>query len=120
VASTTVARDIVSAGTTHAALTTMKFRLEMAQVRECSVQSCAYNRNEGCHAKAITVGDGVHPGCDTYARLDHHVRDVPTAGVGACKVEVCRHNRGLECAASAIRVEREPGGARCATFERAA
>ena len=38
----------------------------MPEVRECSAQSCGFNKNLGCHARAITVGDGQNPGCDTF------------------------------------------------------
>lgn len=96
----------------------MKFVIEMPEVSDCSVRGCAYNASGRCHARAITVGDGVHPGCDTLLRNGHHTKAQPTAGVGACKVEACRHNLDLECTASAIRVEREAGGARCATYVR--
>lgn len=95
----------------------MKFVLEMPQVSACAVRRCAYNAEGRCHAKAITVGDGVHPGCDTFVRTDHHTHEPSIAGVGACKVEACRHNRDLECAARRIRVEHDAGGARCATYE---
>jgi len=36
--------------------------IETPLVSECSVTECAYNLNSDCHARAITIGDGVHPG----------------------------------------------------------
>jgi hypothetical protein len=39
--------------------------IEMPDVDGCDATECAYNMKGDCHARAITVGDGVHPGCDT-------------------------------------------------------
>jgi hypothetical protein len=94
--------------------------LELSTVDTCAATACAYNLERKCHARAITIGDGAHPACDTFCELDHHVsaaRSSP-AGVGACKVEVCRHNRDLECEAPSIRLEQHSSHADCATFER--
>lgn len=95
----------------------MKFVIEMPDVSACGVGECAYNVDGDCHAKAITIGDGVHPGCDTYLTASHHTRGGSTAGVGACKVERCRHNDDLECGAPSIHVDTEAGDAVCTTFE---
>lgn len=99
----------------------MKFTIEMPDVSSCSVLQCAYNVGSACHAKAITVGDGVHPGCDTYTRSQRHSPpDTPMAGVGACKVAVCKYNRELECEAASIKVDaggEDSEDAVCATFE---
>lgn len=96
----------------------MKFSLEMAKVARCEVTQCAYNVERSCHAKAITVGDGVHAGCDTFLASERHTADdIPQAGVGACKVAVCRHNVELECAAREIVVGADEKGALCVTFE---
>ena len=54
---------------------------------------CAYNVDETCHARAITVGDGLHAACDTFFVSDLHTRGTSNnAGVGACKVTDCRYN----------------------------
>ncbi len=96
----------------------MKFSIEMPVVASCDVTRCAYNVEGDCHAKAITVGDGVHPGCDTFLGSERHTQDdVATAGVGACKVAICRHNRELECDARAIEVGSDDDEAACLTFE---
>jgi hypothetical protein len=98
----------------------MKVHLEMAAVATCAASECAYNVDASCHAQAITVGDGVHPACDTYLKAGNHVRDTtPHAGVGACKVASCRHNRDYECHARSIAVRRHGHHADCATFEAA-
>ncbi len=96
----------------------MKFSLEMAPVTACEATRCAYNVEGACHAKAITVGDGVHAGCDTFIPSERHTADdVAQAGVGACKVAICRHNVELECGARAIAVGADENGAQCLTFE---
>jgi len=92
----------------------------MANVSACDASSCAYNVDLNCHARAITVGAGVHPACDTYIprarRPDAAADSGPSAGVGACKVTRCRHNQNLECEAPEIRVEPHEKHADCVTF----
>lgn len=96
----------------------MKMTIEMPIVSECAVRECAYNVNEGCHARAITIGDGVHPGCDTYLGASAHTRNSKqTAGVGACKVGGCRHNDDYECGCDSIHVGYEKHMACCMSFE---
>ncbi len=95
----------------------MKFVIEMPDITSCAVRQCAYNLDGSCHAKAITIGDGTHPGCDTFVRSRRHTSEAPKGGVGACKVEACRHNRDLECSADAIRVDRRGGRPCCVTYE---
>ena len=84
----------------------MKMTIEMPQVNGCTVSECAYNLNDKCHARAITIGDGVHPGCDTaFLRSPAHTHDKKRiAGVGACKVVGCSFNNDLECTADSISV----------------
>jgi hypothetical protein len=95
----------------------MKMTLELARVQECDVTSCAYNVEQSCRARAITVGGGPHPACDTFFASDQHARDTSrVAGVGACKVTNCRYNSDLECAAEAIRVGVHDRHADCVTF----
>lgn len=54
---------------------------------------------------AITAGDGVHLGCNTFlAASNHRHETVERAGVGACKVAACRHNDDYQCAAAQIAV----------------
>lgn len=97
----------------------MKITIEMPNVSACEVTDCAYNADGNCHARAITVGDGVHAACDTFLPSTAHTRQVlRIAGVGACKVTGCVHNDDYECQASAIRVGRHEQHADCKTFER--
>lgn len=95
----------------------MKFIIEMPVVASCAVRQCAYNTDGDCHAKAITIGDGVHPGCDTYMRSRRHSQAQVNAGVGACKVLQCRYNDDFGCTATEIRVDRRGGIPVCVTYE---
>ena len=95
----------------------MHITVEMPGVTGCSATECAYNVDENCHARAITVGDGMHPGCDTYFKASGHTngRDQP-AGVGACKVTSCSYNDDFECSAESIDVGMTGGTINCLTF----
>lgn len=96
-------------------MTTMT--IDMPYVSSCSIGDCAYNVENACHAKAITIGDGVHPGCDTFLKASPHARDAArTAGIGACKVTACRHNDDYECAADHISVGQVGTDVNCLTF----
>lgn len=90
--------------------------LDMPDVTACEVTDCAYNKNKNCHARAITVGHGVHPGCDTFLPSDQHSRRSEGAGVGACKVTSCKHNDDFECQAKSIKVGRREEKVECLTF----
>jgi hypothetical protein len=91
---------------------------EMPAVAECAVRECAYNVDSSCRARAITVGDGLHPACDTFLRSRQNGGDgALKAGVGACKVATCRHNHGLECAASSIRIGYHGNHPDCLTYD---
>lgn len=96
----------------------MKLTVDMPVVTECAARECGYNTGGHCHAHAITVGDGIHPACDTFLRSREHHAGRDPAGVGACKVEACQHNRNLECHAGAIRVGHHGNHADCLTFEK--
>lgn len=91
--------------------------LEMPEVMRCEAGECAYNRDSTCRARAITVGDGTQPMCDTAYNTGTHTRAEMTAGVGACKIADCRHNVDLECQAEAIQVALSGSNPMCATFE---
>jgi hypothetical protein len=92
---------------------------EMPLVAECDVRECAYNTGDRCHARAITIGDGLHPACDTFVRSPGRMeRSAAIAGVGACKVSSCAHNSDLECQALSIRVGYHGDHPDCLTFEK--
>jgi hypothetical protein len=92
--------------------------MEMSVVMKCEVNDCAYNMDNCCHTMAITIGDSVHPRCDTFCQATMKGGDTAhMAGVGACKVSACKYNTGLQCRTSGISVgyyEQEPD---CLTFE---
>lgn len=91
--------------------------IETPLVLECSVTECTYNLNNNCHARAITIGDGVHPSCDTFFGSRHHTKAaMRTAGIGACKIEACQFNDDFECMTENIRVGRSKDEISCLTF----
>lgn len=91
--------------------------IEMPLVSKCDITKCGYNVNNSCNAKAITIGDGSNPGCDTYLNTSLHCREANhAAGVGACKVNVCKHNVDFECTANNVSVGMNEGKINCLTF----
>jgi len=95
-----------------------KMTVDMSTVQGCAVTGCAYNSDRKCHAKAITVGDGQTPGCDTSFSNGSHVRETArVAGVGACKVSSCRFNDDYECTAGNVSVGMSQANrAQCMTY----
>lgn len=92
--------------------------MDMPKISQCEVENCAYNIDQMCHALAITVGDGVHPHCDTYCQSSQKGGDMSCVGcVGACKVNACSFNSRLECQAREIRVGYLQGEIDCLTFQ---
>ena len=95
----------------------MKKTLEMPDVNGCSVSECTYNVHSKCHARAITIGDGDTPHCDTLFCNSHHVQGTRiNAGVGACKVGKCSFNEDMECTAERIDVGVVGQDVMCMTF----
>jgi len=96
----------------------MKITIDIPMVNKCSIGDCAYNVKDKCHAKAITIGDGVHPGCDTsFFMPPNHAKDTNIiAGVGACKVTGCNFNSDFECSASSIDVGKSGDDINCLTY----
>jgi hypothetical protein len=93
--------------------------IEMPLVAQCSVSECAYNTDSCCHARAITVGDGVHPGCDTFlGSASHSKAKQRTAGVGACKVSACQYNEDYECITEQITIGHASNSVCCLTYQR--
>ena len=94
-----------------------KETLEMPLVSQCDVSQCGYNVDKHCHAKAITVGDNINPGCDTFFNTSQHNKEMKRiAGVGACKVSNCKHNNDFECTAENIIVGFAKQKINCLTF----
>lgn len=97
----------------------MKYVAEEAvPIERCGVQNCAYNVNGECHAKAITVGDGDNPRCDTYFSGENHTHSEKKGVVGACKVAGCIYNHDFQCNAPSIQVDEGNDPADCLTYRR--
>jgi hypothetical protein len=95
----------------------MKLFVLMPDVRECVVTDCAFNQGRACHARAVTIGDGIHPACDTYhPNVEQRASARTRAGIGACKVDRCEWNEDLACRARSVRVAYHQGHADCVTF----
>jgi len=93
--------------------------MEMPKIKECRVNDCAYNMNGMCHALGITIGDMIHPHCDTFCYSSMKGGDMSTTGsVGACKVSDCKFNTQLECCSpNGICVGYAHDDVECLTFE---
>ncbi len=95
----------------------MQVHADIPEVTLCTVSECAYNTGNSCHARAITIGDGDTPACDTLFCGAEHVHSTKIhGGVGACKVSGCSHNDDLECTASNIAVGLVTGSVNCLTY----
>jgi hypothetical protein len=95
----------------------MATMMEMPPVRDCSVRTCAYNR-QGCHAFAITVGSSDRAHCETFIDLPVIGGfEMVTAQVGACKRDDCRYNEGLTCHAPMITIGPDVDAADCLTYD---
>ena len=90
--------------------------LDMPQVHECSVGSCSYNIDSGCHAGAITIS-GNHAHCGTFVEITRRGGLDRTGLVGACHRSECRYNEMLECTAPSVRVGAGADMADCLTYE---
>ncbi|SDJ87607.1 DUF1540 domain-containing protein [Microbulbifer yueqingensis] len=89
---------------------------DMPEVARCAVNQCAFNSDDACHARAITIGEGSDPDCDTFFDNSHHTHSSRTAGVGACKMTDCSHNEDLECSAESIQVGKSGDSVECLTY----
>ena len=95
----------------------MKIMIELPVVGKCTVAECAYNTDDSCHARAITIGDGAIPHCDTLFCGSGHIQATNIqAGVGACKVNSCSFNEDLECTAERITVGLVEENVECLTY----
>ena len=96
----------------------MQITLDMPQVSKCTVTACAYNIDQACRARAITIGNHDRAQCDTFVAIGSHVQAKQTAGVGACKTTSCIYNQDLECSAGSITVAGVTADADCITYKR--
>ncbi len=94
-----------------------KICIQMPVVSECAATECAYNFNKNCQARAITVGDGTHPGCDTFFMGSGKAKGSgQIAGIGACKISSCKFNEGFECMTESISVCHVQNKVSCTTY----
>jgi len=92
--------------------------MKMPKIRGCTVEDCAYNDHDKCHAMGINVG-GPMPCCDTFVDSPGKAGVMTAAaGVGACKVADCRHNKLLSCTADGVNISRRSCMAECVTFKK--
>ncbi|WP_202805980.1 DUF1540 domain-containing protein [Actinopolymorpha alba] len=90
----------------------------MPVVNSCAAEACAYNREQTCHALAITVGDSRSAQCDTFFGAAMKGGDPSSIGhVGACKKADCMHNIDLECQAPGIVVGYRESEVDCLTYQ---
>ncbi|HEY8568275.1 DUF1540 domain-containing protein [Microbulbifer sp.] len=89
---------------------------DMPEVSRCAATQCAYNSDSACHARAITIGAGQDPDCDTFFNNSHHTKRERIAGVGACKVTSCSHNDDFECSADKIELGYSGDTVNCLTY----
>lgn len=91
---------------------------KMVTVLNCNATGCSFNIRNKCRAKAITIGGGECPECDTSLMSDKKGGCIDViAGVGACKVESCKFNNCLECGAEGIQVKMHAGHVDCGTYK---
>lgn len=90
---------------------------EIPKIIDCNVTNCVYNKNNQCHAFAITIGDD-EPHCDTFCKsqVKGGINEI-TGKVGACKVTDCIYNKSFECNAPGIHVSLNHGNPDCTTFK---
>lgn len=94
--------------------------MELPIITKCVVDACAYNRDETCHAPAITVGDthAMVAHCDTFFVAPAKGGDPSETGrVGACKTSDCTHNENFTCHARSITVGFQLNGVDCLTYQ---
>lgn len=92
--------------------------MDMPVISRCAADACAYNRDQACHALAITVGDARNAHCDTYHSVSFKGGDPAATGhVGACKMSDCKHNVDLECQAAGIVVGYQHNEVDCLTYQ---
>lgn len=91
--------------------------MEMMKVESCDASSCAYNKDNQCHALAITVKTSSPASCSTF--FEGGIKGSSNgskAGIGACTESHCEHNKGLECTfAEGIAIALSSGNAVCTT-----
>ena len=95
----------------------MAIMIGLPIVSSCSVDTCGFNHEAGCHAGAINVSataDGTH--CVTATHTDTPAGHAAVAAVGACSRTDCVYNDAMACTAESIDVGTNFDTAHCLTF----
>ena len=87
------------------------------KILDCAMNDCAFNKNQECHAFAITVG-GPHPMCETFFEAGQKGGVSYLGMVGACKMNNCMYNKSFECSAQGIHVGMHARHPDCMTFKK--
>jgi hypothetical protein len=94
--------------------------MEMPLVLSCDMTDCDYNRNEQCHAMAVTIGDSDNPMCDTFWVTEGKkakAGDPKQSGrIGACRMSQCIYNERLQCMSGSITVGQKEQNPMCRTY----
>ena len=88
----------------------------MSNINKCNDEECYYNKDNMCHAEAITVGSS-SPKCDTFWKSTQHGGPAKMAHVGACHMSNCRWNQDMSCSAEGVEIKVQGTEADCDTFE---
>ncbi|MHC4075271.1 MAG: DUF1540 domain-containing protein [Planctomycetota bacterium] len=91
-----------------------------SRVVECRIRDCAYNLDNLCHARAVTIGDISGAKCGTYCSFMLAVQRIDTgstAMVGACKMGGCAYNAELNCHAEEIVIDYRQDQPECLIYE---
>lgn len=90
----------------------------MPKISKCEVDICSFNRNETCHARAVTISSIGRGRCETFCHLTTHSRDTSYTGfVGACKAQQCEDNFDLECQRREISIGYKAQGPCCNCYQ---
>ena len=88
---------------------------ELPKVLDCSVDACAYNKDNACATGAVTIAGKADASCATFIPLNiKGGLDRVSAFVGACVKDDCAHNEHLECTAASVRIGADD--AECLTY----
>ena len=90
--------------------------MKMVSIAKCTMSTCAYNMEGGCHTLGISVGP--HAECNTYLHASSR-GGFPEVkgGIGACTASGCKFNNKLEWQAPKVDVAVDAKHAGCKTFQ---
>ncbi len=98
--------------------------MEMSKILFCDMESCAYNRQQKCHASSVKIGhphegcDLAHPMCDSYTKSSEKMPVSNRAVIELCNEDCCSYNKMYQCTAAGISVAYHREHPDCRTFSR--